>query len=166
MHYSSALIRGSSCPLSPQSLRAFHKIPPYCVKIQTQKAQTDRVTLNSPQCQTGKLLHKFKFLKFTQRALKRPSLTSYQNQSRRLSWLLPSLGLTSGAAAGAETLQGPGNKYLYPTQPRLDTPSAVGWSARLPFKGMLPSISLLTMHTSDRANVDLASVRDRYSVIF
>lgn len=118
MHYSSALISGCSCLLSPQSLCAFHKIPPHCVKIQTKNPHTDRVTLNSPQCQTGKLLHRFNFLKFTQRALKRPSLTSYQNQSHKLSWLLPSLGLTSGAAAGTETLQGPGNKYLYQTHSR------------------------------------------------
>lgn len=57
MHYSSALISGCSCPLCPQSLCAFHKIPPHCVKIQTKKPHTDRVTLNSPQCQTSKLLH-------------------------------------------------------------------------------------------------------------
>lgn len=135
MLYSSALINGYSCPRSPQRLPAFHKIPLHCVKTQTrgqkntpQKSHTDRVTLNSPQCQTGKLLHKFNFRKFTQRALKSPSLTSYQNQSRRLSWLLPSLGLTSGAAAGAETLQGPGNKYLYQTHGRGSThpPQLVG----------------------------------------
>lgn len=135
----SAVNNSCCCLLSPKFANfqvAFTKNVSQCVKSNSEGTSTDRVTYKVATVRQDfywnvLLKHIQECIQVDPNRSGRRSLTSYQSQSHRLSWALPSCVRPSELLPVWRQTEAQRQVFIPDTEARLDTPTAVGWSAAL-----------------------------------